>query len=58
MRLLLGLLEGKRETNLGCMYTEGGSTVLGSILSFTNQRTAWNHFSPNRDERIRKVVDI
>ena len=53
----LGLLEGKRDTNLGCMYTEGGATLIGNILGMVNEQSAWNHFIRNREQRIGQMAD-
>ena len=48
----LGILQGRRDENLGCMYTEGGATLIGNVLSMVNERMAYNLFMQRRDSRI------
>jgi uncharacterized repeat protein (TIGR02543 family) len=54
----LGRLSGdrfNRDRNLGCMYTEGGATLIGNVLAYVNSRSAFNHFDNARNGRIEKM---
>lgn len=54
----LGNLKGKRDTNLGCMYSEGGATLLGNTLSFSNETSAFNNIVGIRFSRIQQIRKI
>jgi uncharacterized repeat protein (TIGR02543 family) len=54
----LGLLAGDRQNrdkNLGCIYTEGGATLIGNVLSFEDERNAKRLFETDRQGRIEKL---
>jgi uncharacterized repeat protein (TIGR02543 family) len=53
----LGLLYGQRDENLGCMYTEGGATLLGNVLAYTDELRATQHFEYNRRVRIQILLN-
>ncbi len=48
----LGILQGKRDQNLGCIYTEGGATLIGNVLGMINEQAAYSHFIRSRNSRI------
>ena len=54
----LGILQGRRDENLGCMYTEGGATLVGNALSAVNQELAYRQFIQRRNSRIQDLKRI
>lgn len=51
----LGILQGRRDENLGCMYTEGGATLVGNALSAVNPEIASQRYLQQRTNRIRDI---
>jgi uncharacterized repeat protein (TIGR02543 family) len=51
----LTILQGREDENLGCMYTEGGATLVGNVLSAINKDLAYRWFVEHRTNRIRDV---
>jgi uncharacterized repeat protein (TIGR02543 family) len=54
----LGRLSGDRQNrdrNLGCMYTEGGATLIGNVLAYVEESSALLHFENARRGRIQTL---
>jgi len=54
----LGRLSGDRQNrdrNLGCMYTEGGATLIGNVLAYVDEASSNRHFANARRGRIEKL---
>ena len=56
----LGLLKGvpeNRDKNLGCIYVEGGATLIGGVLNNINDELSFNYYMNSRNDRIGRLKE-
>jgi hypothetical protein len=56
----LGLLKGvpeNRDKNLGCIYVEGGATLIGGVLNNNNDKLSFDYYMSSRNYRIGRLQE-